>query len=527
MVPSTNTRFRGYHTTIDVEDARIDQLLIKYWNADTIPKARQWTAEEQQAEDIFIATHRREPNGRYTVNIPFVCNKKPLGDSARTAKACFFGVERRLHREPQLFAQYKSVFDEYRAMHHMVLAPVKPIDPAASYYIPHHAINVTGNKGKFRVVFNASAASSTGISLNDQQLAGPRLQDDLVSIFLRFRTKRYGMTADIKQMFRQVNIASEHWNYQRVFWRDSPNEELKEYVTTVICWGQTSAGFNAVRAVRQCAIDEQLRLPLGATMALNDLYFDDLLSGAHSESQLLDAYKQISQLLSSGGFELSKWATNNQALVNTIQGELPAESEIPMDAGVLGMRWHPKSDTLRIKLKGEFTIDDQHLTKRRVISATAQIFDPSGLILPVIVVGKILQQDIWRSGVDWDGPLPTQLVEKWHQYQRAISQLHQISIPRWLRTGPDDTVTLHVFTDASELAMGAVAYFHVTSIDGTTTINLVTSRSKIAPVKRVTIPRLELMAASIGAELAQFVRTTFHMPNIETTFWTDSTIVVH
>lgn len=186
-----------------------------------------------------------------------------MGDSARTAKACFFGVERRLNRDPLLFEQYKAVFDDYRALHYMVLAPVRPIDPAASYYIPHHAINVAGSKGKFRVVFNASAASSTGVSLNDQQLVGPRLQGDLVAIFLRFRAKRYAMTADIKQMSRQVNIASQHWNFQRIYWRDTPNEELKEYVVTVICLGQTSAGFNAVRAVRQCAIDEQQRFPVG------------------------------------------------------------------------------------------------------------------------------------------------------------------------------------------------------------------------------------------------------------------------
>lgn len=527
MISASCALLRGCHASIEIEDARIDQMLIKYWNADAIPTTRQWTASEQRAEDIFVATHRRETNGRYTVDIPFACDKKPLGDSARTAKACFLGVERRLHREPSLFVQYKAVFDNYRSLHHMVLAPARPIDASLTYYIPHHAINVAGGKGKFRVVFNASAPSSTGISLNDQQLAGPRLQDDLVAIFLRFRAKRYGMTADIKQMFRQVNIASKHWNFQRVFWRDTPNDELKEYVATVICWGQTSAGFNAVRAVRQCAVDEQQRFPIGSVVALNDFYFDDMLSGAHTEAELLSACQQISQLLEAGGFELSKWATNNQALAVHIQSEMNAESDIPMDAGVLGMRWHPSTDMLRVKLNNEFVIADHQLTKRKVISATAQIFDPTGLVLPVIVVGKILQQDIWRSGIGWDEQLPAQLIDKWHQYQLAIAQLHQIAIPRWLRMGPVDENELHVFADASEQAMGAVAYFRVQSADGTTTTNLITARSKIAPVKRITIPRLELMAALLGAQLAKFVRATYQMPNVAATFWTDSTIVIH
>lgn len=114
-----------------------------------------------------------------------------------------------------------------------------------------------------------------------------------------------------------------------------------------------------------------------------------------------------------------------------------------MDAGVLGMRWDPSTDMLRMKLQNAIAIEDRQLTKRKVISATSQIFDPSDLILPVIVVGKVLQQDIWRSGIGWDDPLPSQLIDKWHQYQLAIAQLHLINIPRWLRIGPNSQVELH------------------------------------------------------------------------------------
>lgn len=444
MLPYKGDRLRNLHATIDIEDARIDQLLIKYWNADTIPRARQWTADEQRAEEIFVKTHRREANGRYTVQIPFVHDKKPLGDSAKMAKACFLSVERRLHRNPSLFAQYKAVFDDYRALKHMVLAPERPLDHSEAYHIPHHAINVADSNKKFRVVFNASAATTTGVPLNDQQLAGPRLQDDLNTIFLRFRSHQYGMTADIKQMYRQVNIAPEHWNYQRVYYRDSTNEPLQEYVSTVICWGQTSAGFNAVRAVQQCATDGKSEFPIGSYVALNDLYYDDLLTGASSESELFTAYEQSSQLLLTGGFELAKWSTNNEALASAIADGCREETKLPIDAGVLGMRWHTATDTLRIKYTNEIDIPDAQLTKRKVISATAQIYDPTGLVLPVIVVGKILQQDIWRSGVDWDQPLPTPLINRWHEYRCAVAQLSQVSVPRWLRFGTGNSVQLHI-----------------------------------------------------------------------------------
>lgn len=522
-----NIRLHSCHVTTDIKDARIDQLLIKYWNADSFPLNRQWTPEEQRAEDIFISTHHRDSTGRFVVHIPLKSNAKPLGNSHRAAKACFYGIEKRLSRDSLLFAQYKAVMDDYRATRHMVLAPEKPVDDAASYYIPHHAINTAGKKGKFRIVFNGSAPSSNGISFNDQQLPGPRLQDDLIVIFLRFRAHRYGMTADIKQMFRQVNVAPEFWNYQRMFWRDAQTEELLEYVITVVCWGQTSAGFNAVRSVRQCAIDGQCRFPIGARMALEDLYYDDLLSGDETESGLLSAYNQVSRLLNTGHFELSKWATNSQLLSKTMKGDLSTEVDVPIDAGVLGMRWHTQSDTLRIRLSLNAEFADQQMTKRKLISATSQIFDPIGLVLPVIVTGKILQQDTWRSGIAWDERLPAELQEKWIQYRNSVAALDEITVPRWLNTTPNDRIQVHIFVDASELAIGAVAYFRITNSSGETAISLITARSKVAPVKKLTIPRLELTAAVLGAQLSQFIRSTYRLESVEFTFWTDSTIVIH
>lgn len=244
-----------------------------------------------------------------------------LGNSISTARACFYGIEKRMLKDPSLRAKYKAVFDDYRELRHMVLAPEKPKDDAESYYLPHHPINTTDGKGKFRVVFNASAATTTGVSYNEQQLAGPKLQDDLISIFLRFRAKRFGMTADIRQMFRQVDITPEQWNFQRLLWRDAPSDKLREYVITVVCWGQASAGFNAVRAVRQCAVDEQHNYPTGARIAMSDCYYDDLLSGANTEAELCDAYHQVAWLLRSGGFELAKWATNSTALAAVLKDE--------------------------------------------------------------------------------------------------------------------------------------------------------------------------------------------------------------
>lgn len=165
QIPSAaHVRLQNCTTTVECDDAKLDQLLLRFWNADAMPEDRQWTVEEKRAEDIFVRTHTRDQKtGRYTVRVPLRSDARPLGNSISAARACFYGIEKSFIRDSQLHAKYKAVFDDYRALHHMVLAPQRPKDDAESYFLPHHPINVASEKGKFRVVFNASATTSTGV----------------------------------------------------------------------------------------------------------------------------------------------------------------------------------------------------------------------------------------------------------------------------------------------------------------------------------------------------------------------------
>lgn len=514
---------RSFHLSSPVieEDMKLDQLLLRYWNADEIPTPRKWTAEEEAVEANFIATHQRSEDGRYIVSIPRRTVCPPLGNSYSLAKACFLSVERKMEKNPDLKRRYKEIFDDYRSSGHMIEAPPFFGDPKLVYYMPHHPINYDPKtaKGKFRGVFNASAKSANGTSFNDQQLPGPKLQSDLIEIFLRFRLWKYGMTADIKQMFRQVLIALTEYNFQRILWRDEPHHPLKQYFITVVSWGMTSAGYNAVRALRQCAIDGQVQYPLGAEIALNDFYFDDMLSGAATEHDLILRQIEVLELLKTAGFDLSKWSTNSPLLAKKVGN---SNGDVPLECGILGMKWAMGDDLLCLNtLKFKPIIGK--ITPRAVASAIAQLYDPSGLALPVIVSGKILQQKIWKAKLGWDQELTPELKEEWFEYAKNIQALEHLRVPRWLEWTPKDTVELHVFADSSELAMGASAYL-VTHREGEVHANLITSRSKVAPTKKVPIPKLELSAAVLAAKLAKFVRRALRFNNIPTFFWTDSTI---
>lgn len=506
------------------DDIKLDQLLLKYWNADEIPIPRKWTCEEELVEANFVNTHTRDTDGRYVVTIPRKENYPAMANSYNLAKACFLSVERKMINNPDLRTKYREVMDDYRAAGHMIEAPPHFEDPASAYYMPHHPINhdPARAKGKFRVVFNASAATSNSVSFNDQQLPGPKLQSDLFEIFIKFRLKKFALTADIKQMFRQVKVAPSEYDFQRILWRDNEWEPIKQYFITVVSWGMTSAGFNSVRALKQCALDGRSEFPLGSEMALNDFYYDDMLSGAHSEEELISKQREVTQLLSSAGMELTKFCTNSTALAQQFDN---LNCEVPLECGLLGMKWHTRDDLLYIstakceKLEGK-------VTKRKVVSALAKVYDPSGLILPVIVTGKIIQQDIWRAGVDWEGELPAELLIRWQMYEQSIKDLELIKIPRWIGMQPNNTLQLHVFADSSESAMGACAYLVSRGIDGVS-VHLITSRSRVAPVKKVTIPRLELTAAVMAARLASCIAAALQIDPANVFLWSDSTITLH
>ncbi|GIX81171.1 reverse transcriptase [Caerostris extrusa] len=212
--------------------------------------------------------------------------------------------------------------EDYLKLVHMELIPENEIDVPAnsSFYLPHHPVpNKSGDK--FRVVFDGSAKSSTGVSLNDKLMVGPQLQADLTTILIRFRMHKIAMTADIeKKMYRQIRLKDS--NFQRIVWRDSPFKSIQDFRLTRIAYGTASAPYLAVKCLQQLAIQEEQNFPLASKAALKDFYVDDLMSGANSTTEALDLQAQLIQMLSSAGLVLRKWASNCNELTNLIQEDL-------------------------------------------------------------------------------------------------------------------------------------------------------------------------------------------------------------
>jgi len=166
-------------------------------------------------------------------------------------------------------------------------------------------------------VFDGGAKTSNGMSLNDILQVGPTVQQDLYSIILQFRTHQVCFTADTAKMYRQIVVHPEDRDLQRILWRYSSEEPIKEYKLTTVTYGTSSAPFLATCCPRKLADDNQGHYPRAVQVLSNDFYVNDLLSGTSTLEDAIKMQQEISSLLQTAGLTLRKWACNNSKFLNT------------------------------------------------------------------------------------------------------------------------------------------------------------------------------------------------------------------
>lgn len=276
----------------------------------------------------------------------------------------------------------------------------------SGYYIPHHGV-ITAEK--FRVVFNGSMKTTSGISLNETQLVGEKLQPDLFITLMNFRKYKYGITADIEKMYRQVLVHESDKQYQKILWRPNEQTPVKVYKLNTVTYGQACAPHCAIRALLQCAIDNEQNFPRGASIVRSSFYVDDLLTGANTLEEVEQIKIEITRLLSLGGFHITKWKTNGEFFEKL---EFKNEEE----HSVLGLCWDLKNDSFFYKIREGDTPNDPVWTKRKVLSRIGQMYDPNGFLGPVILKGKMIIQELWKDQLSWDQPIEGKIKEKWEAF---------------------------------------------------------------------------------------------------------------
>lgn len=529
----------GSESDVDSSTQDMNAMLARFWEIEEVsyPKEIFLTPEGQQAENLFVSTTKILSNGRFQVNLPL---KSPeahskLGDSFYSAQKRFFSLERKFGRDPLYFEQYRDFISEYIELKHAKVVPLSQVtnDQKLRYFFPHHAV-VREDKSttKLRVVFDGSARTTSGLSLNDIMWKGYQVQPNLFDILCRFRTFRYVFTADIEKMFRQIIINPQQTFLLNILWRDSPSQPLQSIELSTVTYGTNCAPFLATRVLREIGEINKSSFPLASQALLEQTYIDDTLVGSETLNDLYELHSELVSLLSSHGFSLHKFCSNSAEFLRLISGKSLVALDLSFDNAstkVLGLKWSPSLDHLRVSIpENSF---QGPVTKRKILSFLAQCFDPLGLLAPVIVIGKLLMQKLWLLKVDWDSEISDRFIlNAWNEFVPNLHVLSNLQIPRYLFL-PLSVVNndIHGFCDASQQAYAACIYVRTEYSDGSISCNLITSKSRVSPLKVVSLPRLELCAMLLLAKLLNQILDIFKdkIKFTSRNLWSDSSIALH
>ena len=470
------------------------------------------SADDKEALSILNDTIKHIGD-RYQIGLPW---KKDitLPNNYFMAKVQWHALQQRLERDTNLRDRYEETIKKDLDKNYITTADSS--FRHSVWYLPHHPVINKQKPDKIRRVTKA-ASKYKGISLNDALLTGPDLLCNLHGLLLRFRQYSVAITADIEAMFMQIGIQPQDQDYLRFLWTEGGSEKIFKYNRLI--FGATCSPSCAIFVLQKCANDHKQEHPEAYTSIMQQFYMDDFMQTYPSEEEARRSAAEVKTVLQTGGFNLTKFLSNRPAALENLLKEDKAEMKAQR---ILGQTWDPKTDKLMFA-KPKLLYTGQQMTQRKVLSMAASLFDPVGLISPFAIRIRCILQRIIKEGRNWDQPVSDCYQQELQEWMDELDSMTSIQIPRCLIPNTNGTHQLHTSTDASMSAIAAIVYVRTTNADGSCTSQYVISKTKVAPIKQLSIPKLELEAATLGAELAGFCESEMTTTITSKHFWTDST----
>ena len=462
---------------------------------------------------------------RYQVPLVFKKDKSPdlIVNNKSIALKRLEQTYKMLDKDPNLKDQYHNVFLTYEK-EDMIEDVPKDADenlPYQPYYLPHRpVIKLSKVSSKIRPVFDGSCKSFNGLSINDLLDEGPSMNPSIVSILLRFRRWLVALLADIKMAFLQVVL--------HPYFRDICRFLLKLGDTVrVMRFKRIPFGLSCSPFILNAVIKTHLGYyesnDIVTEMAEN-MFVDDLISGADSVSEASEMYKECNRIVQDAGMTFTKWCSNDKDLNLFMNKELDVAT-----SKVLGISYDIYND--KFYFVGFDTSMIIICTKRAIFSFIAKFYDPLGFIQPYIMYGKFILQELWKLNMDWDIEAPEAIIREFYKWLNSSNVLTDWQLPRAYFPGIPwrdvDNIEVHGFSDASERGFGAVVYLRIRTLDGFQ-VSFAIARSRVAPTKKLTLPRLELLGALLLARLVHDVKNALHLENksYESFYWSDSKVTI-
>lgn len=474
-------------------------------------------------------------HGHYQIALPWRNYPPVLPYNRCMAEKRLLALKGRFMQDGELLKKYKTTMEQYLTKGHASRVPLNEIHVKNKpiWYLPHHP--VLNKPGKTRVVFDC-AAKHKGTSLNDQLLTGPDLTNSIVGVLMRFREEQVALSADIECMFHQVRVVpGDRDAFRFLWWPDGDlTQEPVDHRMEVHLFGATSSPSCSSFALRKTAEDNkgEFSEEIVKTVRRN-FYVDDCLKSVKSAENAIEVVYQLREMLSKGGFRLTKWSCNSLEVLSTVpqsERDQPVldldldKDKLPMQR-TLGLHWDMESDKFLFKV----ALKDRPNTRRGILSLSSSVYDPLGFVAPIILPAKKLLQELCKQKLGWDDPISTNDGERWEKWKAQLVGLSRITVDRCVKPtcfGDLKMAELHNFADASQIAYGAVSYLRLEDVEERIHCAFLMGKSRLAHLRPMTVPRLELSAAVLAIQLDQTVREELDIPISQSTFWSDSTCVL-
>ncbi|XP_077361612.1 uncharacterized protein LOC144006574 [Festucalex cinctus] len=521
--------------------AEILHNVEKLWQLDVLPyRSEKLVVRSRQDQDAIhlleTKTTRVDIQGtqRYATPLLRVKNMPQLNAPKEAVLANLRSTEKRLLRDPDRATAYCAEIDKLEKAGYVLKGTEEELRQAKeTWFIPHHMVS---HNGKNRIVFNCSFCYK-GDNLNKLLLPGPTLTSSLLGVLVRFREYSVAVSSDIKGMFHQVRLLPEDKTLLCFLWRGlKTDQQPSVYIWQVLPFGTTCSPCCATFALQKHVCDHSQPSEDVRETIEKSFYVDNCLQSVPTVQEAQHLVNKLTALLAAGGFELRQWASNVPETIKHLPREVRSESSelwlqesnIDPQELTLGLRWLCNSDSLRYKYQ---KLDPPTPTMRNIYSVLARLYDPLGFIVPFTTRAKVLVQRLWDKQREWDDPsIPEEVLQPWSEWEEELHHLSQVTLPRCYTSPAIDTPNcsreVHVFADASEKAYGSVAYLRTEDTRGQVEVAFLTDRSRVAPKKQQSIPRLELCAALTAAQLAALLQRELTLTINSITLWTDSTTVL-
>ena len=465
--------------------------LQRFWDTESLG-----ITEQSSADNEFEAIIRYDGlESRYVVSLPWTS----LEISSNNYKECLTRLnllKARLLKDKVLLQEYKGTFIQQLQSGIIELVPQVQEGEKHSFYLPHHGVlRQDKETTKLRIVFDGSAKTESNTSLNDCLDKGPNHIPLIFHTLLRFRLFCVGLVADVEKVFHQISIEKSDRDMLRFLWfKDTGSTtDIVHYRFCRLPFGLRSSLAILNNVIQKHLSQYRSSYPHVSKFLADSFYVDDFIGGAASSQEGEEVFNVSRRIMSEGGFNLRKWRTNVLDLQKTISPEL--DSKVSSHVKVLGLGWNTDSDQLYFDL-GEVIKYSCNLppTKRSLLRLSTKIFDPLGFLSPFVIQLKLLFQQLRVDKINWDYPLEGLALSEWKKLLNELEALSEIRIQRYYLNPNKKIVTsqLHGFCDASTRAYAAVIYLRCFYSDGVVDVNLVTSKTRVAPINGQTVPRLFL-----------------------------------